>query len=114
MMSMPAFLLAAALCLSGMIALSLAMERHFEQATGRACLTRAACWVLRSTGTLLLLAGLATCVSVWGPTVGFVGWWGILTVGATGTALSLSYWPRWVVPVGVSGCGIAVMIAFAV
>lgn len=112
MMSMLASGLATSLCLSGMVALSLAMARHFEQATERASLPRAACWALRATGTLLLLVGLATCVSAWGPTVGFVAWWGFLTVGAMGTALSLSYRPGWVVPVGVSGGGLAAVIAW--
>ncbi|WP_187395114.1 DUF3325 domain-containing protein [Pigmentiphaga aceris] len=95
---------ALALSLAGMVALSLAMDRHFEQFTQRFLLSFAMRNALRAAGVLLLGAAMWICIVALGTMVGFVAWWGGLSAGALLAVLTLSYQPQWVATVGlVSG-----------
>ncbi|WAH65058.1 DUF3325 domain-containing protein [Xanthomonas hortorum] len=88
-------LLGTALCHAGMLALAVAMHRHYEQLTGRRTAPVTQRWLLRSIGTCLLFAALVLCVLGWGGTVGTMLWLGFLSVGALWAALGLAYAPRW-------------------
>ncbi|MYM28161.1 Protein of unknown function [Duganella sacchari] len=86
-------LIALGLCLLGMTALSLAIDRHHRQVYGgdtppgkRA--------LLRTGGAVLLALAMPPCVLLWGAGAGFVAWLGMLTIGALLTAMLLAYWPR--------------------
>lgn len=86
-------LAALALSHAGMAGLALAMDRHHEQATGRAEVPRAQCLVLRAAASLLLALALAACTGAWGATVGFVAWCGFLTAGGLLAGLLFTYRP---------------------
>ncbi|CAD7713509.1 hypothetical protein LMG31884_06440 [Xanthomonas hydrangeae] len=88
-------LLGTALCHAGMLALAVAMHRHYEQLTGLRTAPITQRWLLRSTATYLLFAALVLCVLDWGGTVGTTLWLGFLSVGALWAALGLAYAPRW-------------------
>ncbi len=86
--------LAFALCWSGMQALALAMDRHYEQLTGLREAPRRLRVASRIVGSVLLAVALWLCVSAWGPAIGFVAWWGFLTLGALAVSLLLPSMPR--------------------
>ena len=86
--------LAFALCWPGMQALAFAMDRHYEQLTGLPEAPRRQRIALRIAGSVLLAVALLLCFSAWGPTIGFVAWWGFLTLGALAVALLLPTMPR--------------------
>ncbi|APP82027.1 DUF3325 domain-containing protein [Xanthomonas hortorum] len=88
-------LLGTALCHAAMMALALAMHRHYEQLTGRRTAPVTQRWLLCLIGTCLLFAALVLCVLGWGGTVGTMLWLGFLSVGALLVALGLAYAPRW-------------------
>ena len=87
-------LAALALAHAGMAGLALAMDRHYEQATGHAEVPRAQRLALRVAASLLLMLSLAACTGAWGATVGFVAWWGFLTACGLMAGLLLTYGPR--------------------
>jgi Protein of unknown function (DUF3325) len=91
------YAMAFGLCLAGMGALSLAMDRHHEQIHPRSALTRQRRRALRIAGLLLLASSLACCVAGWGAGVGVVTWFGGLSTGALSIAVLLTYRPRWTV-----------------
>lgn len=89
--------IAFALCFSGMAALGLAMDRHYEQVTGRNEPPQRLQWALRLLGWALLVASVGICLVVWGPGVGMTAWCGWLTAGALAVSWPLPYAPRWTV-----------------
>ena len=99
--------LAFALCWAGMQALGLAMDRHYEQLTGRRAPPPSQRVALRAAGGVLLAAALWVCFSGWGPAIGFVVWWGFLTLGALAVALLLPALPR----AGVGAAAVAGVLA---
>lgn len=91
-----------ALCLAGMAALSLAMDRHGEHLTGRGEPSRKVRIAARAIGALLLALALWRCVVAWGPSVGPVAWCGGLTAGALLAAGLLTWRPRWTLGAGLA------------
>jgi len=79
---------------AGMAALSLAMDRHHAQATGRSEPTRMRRTGLRTAGAFMLIASLGSSVLTYGWGVGTAAWCGWLTAGALPVALLLTYAPR--------------------
>ena len=102
----------AALCFSGMLSLCLAMGRHYEQVTGKRSPTPLQQWTFRAIGSALLIASLWTCITGLGATVGFVAWWGFLTLGAVLVVVALPYFPRLMACAAVV-CGISAAFAVA-
>lgn len=90
-----AALLGTALCHAAMMALAVAMHRHYEQLTGRRTAPVAQRWWLRALAVCLLIAALVLGVLAWGGTVGTVLWLGFVSVAALWAALGLAYAPRW-------------------
>lgn len=86
--------LAVALCWAGMLALCLAMDRHYEQVVGRREVPRGQLVACRIAGGLVLAIALRVCVVGWGASVGVVAWCGFLTIGALAVALLLPAIPR--------------------
>lgn len=84
-----------ALCFAGMAALSLAMDRHYEQVTGQPEPPRRQRMALRALGWALLAASLWPCLATWGLGVGLTAWCGWLTASAMAVAWTLPYVPRW-------------------
>lgn len=94
-------LLALAAAIAGFCALSLAMDRHWEQFNSRG--TGPAAWLrrrLRNAGTVGLLASLAACIALRGAGQGWVAWAGMLTAAALALVFTLSYAARGVVRLG--------------
>ncbi|RYY73891.1 MAG: DUF3325 domain-containing protein [Comamonadaceae bacterium] len=103
-----AALSACGMSLAGMTALSLAMDRHHWQVTGRHDVPRRTVWVCRVAGAVLLAVSLWPCVAAWGPTVGFLAWWGFLTAGAAATVTLLTYRQHWTLRVAAASALAAV------
>ena len=80
---------------AGFGALSLAMDRHFEDIHGRGTSPGAKRRWLQLAGSLSLLASLLACLAAQGSAQGWVLWCGVLTVAALLLMLLLSYAPRW-------------------
>jgi len=106
-------LAALAAAIAGFAALSLAMDRHWEQLHGRWSepAIPARQW-LRAGGTLGLLASLAACIALRGAGQGWVAWAGMLTLAGVSLALTLSYAARGVTRLGY-GAAIAAFVASA-
>jgi len=80
--------------LAGFGALSLAMDRHSEDVFGRGRTPgRWRRW-LQSAGAALLCVSLAASLGAAGSAIGWVLWFGALTVAAQATVGLLSYAPR--------------------
>jgi len=92
---------ALAAAIAGFAALSLAMDRHWEQLHGRWSepAIPARQW-LRAGGTLGLLVSLGACIGLHGAGQGWVTWAGMLTLAALTLALTLSYAARGVARLG--------------
>lgn len=89
--------------LGGFTALSLAMDRHFEDSFGRGRSPgRWLVW-LRIAGTLGLLVSLLACLAAQGRSQGWVLYCGVLTAAALTVVGVLSYAPRHVVWLGFGG-----------
>lgn len=88
-------LLGTALCHAAMMALAVAMHRHYEQLTGRRTAPVMQRWLLRAMAVCLLIAALVLCVLAWGGAVGTLLWLGFASVAALWVALGLAYAPRW-------------------
>ncbi|MDR3002977.1 MAG: DUF3325 domain-containing protein [Acidovorax sp.] len=95
MNTLHASLLALALSFTGMAALAFAMDRHYEQLTGRYEIPLAQRWLLRCLGTVALVAAIFPCVAAWGTTVGAVAWLGWISVAALAVVALISAAPRW-------------------
>lgn len=106
MNTLHASLLALALSVAGMAALAFAMDRHYEQLTGRYEQPAAQRWLLRCLGTAALVAAIFPCVGAWGATVGAVAWLGWISVGALAAVALVSAVPRWAgLVAGLAGLG---------
>lgn len=101
----PLLLAASSLCaaFSGFTALSLAMERHWEDGMGRGSEPGALRRWLRLGGATGLALSLLASLAIQGPTRGWVLWLGVLTAGALAVVLMLCYSPRWAARAGVAG-----------
>ena len=103
-------LLALSSALAGFCALSLAMERHWEQLHGRgAALAGRTRRRLRDAGMVGLLASLAACIALRGGGQGWVAWAAMLTAAALVLVLAVSYAARGVVRLGWGAAGVALV-----
>jgi len=93
-MQLMATLLAALLCHAAMMALSLAMGRHYEQLTGKREIPVPYRRLLRTSGWALLLLAALTCIHAFEIGVGLSLWCALLTVAALAVACGLTYHPR--------------------
>lgn len=91
MTTLGASLLALALAFAGMAALSVAMDRHYEQLTRWHETPRLLRMGLRALGSLLIALALVPCLVAWGGSVGIVVWLGFLSAGALCVALLLAW-----------------------
>lgn len=80
---------------AGFGALSLAMDRHFEDIHGRGTSPGAMRRWLQLAGSLALVASLLACLAAQGTAQGWVLWCGVLTVAALLLMALLCYAPRW-------------------
>lgn len=79
------------LSFAGFACLALAMDRHYEQVSGREFTTLRLRRALRGLASALLVAGLIACLQAWGAAVASLVWLGMLSCGALMVALTLSY-----------------------
>lgn len=86
-----ASLLALALAVIGMAALSLAMDRHYEQLTRHRETSHRVRAALRALGSLSIALALLPCLFAWGGSVGTVVWLGFLSAGALCVVLLLAW-----------------------
>lgn len=101
-------LLALAAAIAGFAALSLAMDRHWEQLHGRGAEPAAAVRRrLRHAGSAGLLASLLACIALRGAAQGWVAWAGMLTAAAITLALTLTYAARGVARIGWGAAALA-------
>jgi len=108
-------LLALAAAVAGFAALSLAMERHWEQLHGRGtALPGRTRRRLRDAGIVGLLASLVACIALRGGSQGWVAWAGMLTAAALTLVLTLSFAARGVVRLGWGAAGVALVALGAV
>lgn len=110
MTAVAASAVALALSYAGMAGLSLAMDRHYEQVTGRGEVPLARRRMLRASSGALLALALLACTGAWGATVGFTAWWGFLTAGGVLVAWLMAYRPRQ----AVASAGAALVLGLAV
>jgi hypothetical protein len=81
--------------MSGWIALSLAMSRHWQNQHGRGTEpTRQQSRKLQAAGAAGLLVSNLVCLFIWGSAQGWIAWLGLLTAMALAAAWVLSYAPR--------------------
>jgi hypothetical protein len=96
---------------AGMAGLCMAMNRHYQQATGRHELAPHHRSTLRLTACVLLLISLRVSINGLGPGVGWVAWLGYVTAGALLVAGLWAWRPRLAVASAAVG-GIAGLLAF--
>jgi len=94
-------LIAFALAYTTCIALSLAMNRHFQQLWPTKKLSPRNTLLLRNSGWLLLILTIFYCVKLMGIAVGLVLVLGLFSTAAFLLALLLHYLPRAVLPLAV-------------
>ncbi len=81
--------------MSGWIALSLAMSRHWQNQHGRGTEpSERQRRTLQATGAAGLLVSNLVCLFIWGSAQGWIAWLGLLTAMALAAAWVLSYAPR--------------------
>jgi len=92
----PALVVAAlAAAMSGWIALSLAMSRHWQNQHGRGTSpTTRQSRRLQAAGAAGLLVANLVCLFVWDGAQGWIAWLGMLTAMALAAAVVLCYAPR--------------------
>lgn len=88
-------LLAFSAALTGFSALSLAMDRHYEDFKGRGNTPSAPLrrW-MRVAGVLGLVLSLWAAIAGYGSAQGWVFWFGAMTVAAMAVVLTLTYAPK--------------------
>lgn len=97
--------------ISGFTALSLAMDRHYEDAYGRGREPgRWRPW-LRVAGSLGVLLSLFACLAIEGPAQGWVLWLGVLTAGALAVVLLQTYAPRRALAAGLACAALGMLAA---
>lgn len=97
-----------ALGFSGLAALSLGLDRHYEQALGSEPGTGRK-WFAKLSGWCLIGWAAIHAAQVYGPSVGLAIWAAELTLAAVAAVLVLSYRSRWLAPVA----GFAMVYALA-
>lgn len=98
-----------AAALGGFTALGLAMDRHHEGAFGRASLPgRGRRW-LQAGGSAMLLLSLDASRSLQGASVGWVLWFGMLTLAALAVVAIFSYWPTRAWKIATASTGLALI-----
>lgn len=102
-------LAALALCFAGMSALSLAMDRHYEQLTGQSEPPTRHRQGLRLAGSAALALAVWPCVAHWGWGVGLTAWFAWLTAGGMAVAWTLPYAARGTVRASVAAAGIGLL-----
>lgn len=102
-------LAALALCFAGMSALSLAMDRHYEQFTGHSEPPPLQRRWLRGFGSAALALAVWPCVAHWGWGIGLTAWCAWLTAGGMAVAWTLPYIPRWTVRASAAAAGIGLL-----
>ncbi len=107
MNTVPIALVALALSYAGMVALSLAMDRHHGQVLAGRALPGRLRIAWRVAGALLLACALWACMAAWGAGIGAVAWTGLLNAAALVLACLLSYLPRWVLRAAVGLAALA-------
>lgn len=81
---------------TGLIALSLAMDRHYRQlCPQRAPPSAVARHLWRTAGWGLLALSVALALQTWGKSVGIVAWFGVLTACLLLLVWLLAYRPHW-------------------
>jgi len=92
----PALVVAAlGAAMSGWIALSLAMARHWQNQHGRGTApTRQQSRALQAAGAAGLLVSNLVCLFVWDGAQGWIAWLGMLTAMALAAVVVLCYAPR--------------------
>jgi len=100
-------LAAFAAALGGFIALSLAMDRHHEDAFGRGRSPGRWRRPLQGAGSALLLLSLAACLAAQGAVIGWVLWFGSLTAAALCTVLVAGYAAKRAAAIGVAAASLA-------
>ena len=81
--------------MSGWIALSLAMSRHWQNQHGRGTEpSKQQSRALQAAGAAGLLVSNLVCLFIWGSAQGWIAWLGLLTAMALAAAWVLSYAPR--------------------
>lgn len=82
-------LLALACACLGFAGLAVSMTQHHGALFGRAPTGRRR-FMLRAAGWSILLLSCLPCLALWGPAIGIVGWFALLTIAAILTALGLT------------------------
>jgi hypothetical protein len=99
-----------ALCYAGLSGLCFAMSRHDRHMWHRSP-SAVRSRMLRMGGWLLLGLSLVACIRVWGASVGFVMWFGLISAAAALIVFLLPYAPRAVYrgAVAAAPCGLLLM-----
>jgi Protein of unknown function (DUF3325) len=93
------WLCAAALaCLAGMGWLALSMDTHWQQVRAGQALPRATAWLLRALGCAALAGALVSCLRADHASMAVLVWILALAASALCVALTLSWFPRCLVP----------------
>ncbi len=87
-------------------AAGLAMDRHYEQVTGRYASAAGFKRAMRAAALLLAAGALACCRLAWGEAVSVIAWLGFLSCGAFLAGLMFAYAPRRL-PLAAGGAGMA-------
>ncbi|MES2413020.1 MAG: DUF3325 domain-containing protein [Pseudomonadota bacterium] len=99
--------------LSGFAALSMAMDRHYEDSFGRGKSPgRLRRW-MQAGGSAALLLSLGICLAMAGSSQGWVLWFGELTAGAIVLVLVLTYAPKRAMRLSWIAGGIALLATLA-
>jgi hypothetical protein len=99
MMGKPLLLAAALLCSTcGLGWLALAMETHWQQVRGDAAAGQRSVRLLRALGAVALLIALGLCLHADHATMAVLVWVMALAGSALLVAFSLSWRPRWLLP----------------
>lgn len=98
---------------SGFTALGLAMDRHHEDSCGRGTSPGTRRPWLHGAGALGLLLSLLACLTLKGPTQGWVLWAGMLTGSALAVVLMLGFFPRQAARTAAAAGALAALAAVA-